>query len=158
MSTAGLSIPRLAAETKRIDPEGGLSPALVGFVVGSGISAREECSDRAAHLIAEALGAPVDSLFETDHVVTATESTSTERASVDMTRTATAPAPIEQMITVRELAQAIKKSRAWIYLQIRDRDTNGFPVEYAGNAPRFVFSEVRAWMRADAIRAGRLAA
>lgn len=155
MSTAGLSIPRLAAETKRIDPDGGLSSALIGFVVGNGLSAREECSDRAAHLIAEALGAPVDSLFETDHVVTTTESTSTQRASADMTRTAT---PIEPMLTVIELATAIKKSRSWIYLQIRDRDNNGFPVEYAGNAPRLLFSEVRAWMRADAIKAGRLAA
>lgn len=155
MSTAGLSIPRLAAETKRIDPDGGLSSSLVGFVVGNGMSAREECSDRAAHLIAEALGAPVDSLFETDHVVTTTESTSTQRASASMNRTATT---VEPMLTVLELAAAIKKSKAWIYGQIRDRNTNGFPVEYAGNAPRFVFSDVRAWMRADAIKAGRLAA
>ena len=52
MKAAGLDIPRLAAKTKDVDPTGeGLSRAMVGFIVGSGKTAREECSDRAAELL-----------------------------------------------------------------------------------------------------------
>jgi predicted DNA-binding transcriptional regulator AlpA len=154
MSAAGLSIPRLAAETKRIDPDGGLSAALVGFIAGAGSSAREECSDRAALLIAEALGAPVDSLFEADLIAAPSTSTSTERASEDVPTVTV----LEPMVTVAELAGLIRKSRSWVYERIRDREVNGFPVEYAGNSPRFDYGAVRAWMRAEAVKSGRLAA
>lgn len=67
MREAGLSIPKLAAKTREIDEEGkGLSPALIGFAVSTGSSAREEISDRAAQLMADALGTPVHDLFGSD--------------------------------------------------------------------------------------------
>jgi hypothetical protein len=67
MREAGLSIPAMAARTKRIDPEGrGLSQALIGFCVATGSSAREEFSDRAAQLMADAVGKPLGDLFADD--------------------------------------------------------------------------------------------
>lgn len=61
---AGLSIPKLAARTKEIDPEGkGISQALIGFAVSEGVSGREPVSDHAAHLMAAGLDAPLEELF-----------------------------------------------------------------------------------------------
>ena len=64
MTEAGLSIPLLAARTRQVDEDGkGLSPALIGFYVTTGSSAREAISARAAHLIARAVDRPVNDLF-----------------------------------------------------------------------------------------------
>ena len=64
---AGLSIPRLAARTKEIDPEGrGLSQALIGFYTSTGASGRESISNHAAELLAAGVNSPTEELF-TDH-------------------------------------------------------------------------------------------
>ncbi|MBZ3909386.1 hypothetical protein [Streptomyces acidiscabies] len=64
MERAGLSGPKLAAETRRVDPEGrGISAAAVGRVAGRGKTARNECRLRTAWLIADALGQPLQDLF-----------------------------------------------------------------------------------------------
>lgn len=64
MDAAGLSGPDLAQITRQIDPDGrGVSPALVGFLAGSGRSARDRCRLRSAWLIAEALEQPMQRLF-----------------------------------------------------------------------------------------------
>ncbi|MGW1015648.1 XRE family transcriptional regulator [Streptomyces niveus] len=61
---AGLSIPRLAARTKEIDPDDrGLSQALVGFYVSDGASGRESVSTRTAELMAAGLDSPIEELF-----------------------------------------------------------------------------------------------
>lgn len=54
----------IANATKQIDPTGkGISPAAVGKIAGRGKTASEGCRLRTAWLIAEALGAPLQSLF-----------------------------------------------------------------------------------------------
>lgn len=64
---AGLSIPKLAARTKEIDPEGrGLSQALIGFYASEGASGRESASDRTIRLMAAGLNTPTEELFS-DH-------------------------------------------------------------------------------------------
>lgn len=64
MAEAGLSIPLLAAKTRLLDEDGkGISPALVGFYVSTGNSARDVISTRSAHLIARAVDRPVSDLF-----------------------------------------------------------------------------------------------
>lgn len=64
MAASGLSIPKLAARTKEIDPEGkGLSQALIGFYVSTGSSAREHATERTMRLMAEALDSPTEELF-----------------------------------------------------------------------------------------------
>jgi hypothetical protein len=61
---AGLSIPRLAARTKEIDPEErGLSQALVGFYVSEGASGRESATARTVELMAAGLDSPIEELF-----------------------------------------------------------------------------------------------
>ncbi|GGJ87378.1 hypothetical protein GCM10011583_18630 [Streptomyces camponoticapitis] len=61
---AGLSIPRLAARTKEIDPEGrGLSQALIGFYASEGASGRESASTRTTELMAAGLDSPIEELF-----------------------------------------------------------------------------------------------
>ncbi|MFD3520492.1 XRE family transcriptional regulator [Streptomyces sp. NPDC058653] len=61
---AGLSIPRLAARTKEIDPDGrGLSQALIGFYASDGASGRESASTRTTELMAAGLDSPIEELF-----------------------------------------------------------------------------------------------
>lgn len=56
IAKAGLSIPKLAALTKEIDPDGrGLSASYIGFYTSTGRSAREKTSKRAAGLMTKAL-------------------------------------------------------------------------------------------------------
>ncbi|MGP4114613.1 XRE family transcriptional regulator [Streptomyces sp. 4N509B] len=58
IAKAGLSIPKLAALTKEIDPDGrGLSASYIGFYASTGRSAREKTSKRAADLMTKALKA-----------------------------------------------------------------------------------------------------
>ncbi|MEU1152662.1 hypothetical protein ABZ369_06535 [Streptomyces sp. NPDC005918] len=115
MTAAGLDIPRLAAKTKEVDPTGeGLSKALVGFIVGGGKSAREECSDRAAELIAAALHREVIDFFE-PVVFTLKESTSTKRS-----RSAEPATPLpQQLMDQHELAGFLRKSMSWIDKQVQ---------------------------------------
>lgn len=65
MRKAGLSGPDLAARTRQLDPAGrGVSPAVVGFLSGTGRSARERCRLTTAWLIAEGVGVPLQELFD----------------------------------------------------------------------------------------------
>ena len=148
MEAAGLSGPNLAAATKAVDPEGkGISPAMVGFITGGGKSAREECSERAADLIALVLGKPTSRFFETDDDVAADlESTSTPREQMQMRPN---EQQVEGLVDLATLSRLIGKSKSWIYEQ-RIAHPRGsehpFPIRYAGQSPRFRFSEVLAWM------------
>ncbi|MEU0087236.1 hypothetical protein [Streptomyces sp. NPDC006274] len=131
MKASGLSVPRLAAKTREVDPAGkGISAAYVGFIVGQGETAREECSDRAAQLIAAALSRGLDELFETV-VFTLRESTSTSRSQ---SRESQKPLP-EQLMKQPELAGFLRKSMSWIDKQIQVDPE--FPVLYAGRSRRF---------------------
>ncbi|MFE2045693.1 hypothetical protein ACFXAZ_33220 [Streptomyces sp. NPDC059477] len=148
MKAAGLSTQSLAARTKAIDPTGeGLSNALVGFTVGGGKTAREECSDRAAELIAGALGRQVTDFFEVP-VFTITESTSTRRTHAGEQRE---PLP-EQLMDQKGLAVFLGKSSSWIDQQItdwaREHDGEDWPgLLYAGRSRRFDPYAVLAQMR-----------
>lgn len=74
MRDAGLSGPDLAAATRRVDPEGkGVSPSLIGFLTGTGRSARERCRLRTAWLIAEGVGQPLQNLFSLTQESTSTK-------------------------------------------------------------------------------------
>ena len=138
MKAAGLDIPRLAAKTKDVDPTGeGLSRAMVGFIVGSGKTAREECSDRAAELIAAALNRELDALFAAT-VFTLTESTSTRRSKTEGQRKQELP---EQLMDQKELARFLRKSLSWIDKQIqdwaRDHEDDWPGLIYVGRSRRF---------------------
>lgn len=136
MQAAGLDIPRLAAKTREIDPEGkGISKSLVGFIVGSGKTAREECSDRAAELISAALGQEVTDFFE-PAVFTLRESTSTRKSWTGEGRK---PLPA-QLMDQRALAEFLRKSSSWIDKQIQDAAERGelWPgLIYVGRSRRF---------------------
>ncbi|MEV8600494.1 hypothetical protein AB0465_11510 [Streptomyces griseoviridis] len=115
MQAAGLDIGRLAARTKEVDPDGrGLSRSLVGFIVGQGKTARDECSDAAAGLIAKALDKPCEDLF-TGGTPIPEESTSARRSKTRSRRRAPLP---EQLLTQREMARFLRKSPSWIDKQI----------------------------------------
>jgi hypothetical protein len=136
MTAAEMSIPDLAAKTRTIDPDSkGLSRAYVGFIVGAGKTAREECSDRAAELIAASLGQEVDDLFE-EVVCTLPESTSTRRSS------SAKPLP-EQLLKQHELAEYLRKSPSWIDSQIQKHRRKHGPdslwpgLFYVGGSRRF---------------------
>jgi hypothetical protein len=59
-----MTISRVAARTKEIDPDGkGISQQLVGFYTSKGSSGRDTASDRTASLIARALDHPVEEFF-----------------------------------------------------------------------------------------------
>lgn len=74
MDRAGMSGPDLAAATRRVDPNGkGVSPAVIGFLAGSGKSARDRCRIGTAWLIATALDLPLQSLFSMPSTSTSTE-------------------------------------------------------------------------------------
>ncbi|MET8765522.1 hypothetical protein [Streptomyces sp. NPDC004658] len=137
MEAAGLDIGRLAAKTKEVDPAGvGLSRAMVGFVAGKGKTAREECSDHTANLIAEALGREVAELFETP-VLTFAESTSTRRSKSGERRKSDLP---ERLMDQRELSEFLRKSMSWIDSQIQEAAERGelWPgLIYVGKSRRF---------------------
>ncbi|MBQ1096290.1 hypothetical protein KBY55_09355 [Streptomyces sp. b94] len=137
MKAAGLDIPSLAAKTKDVDPTGeGLSRSLVGFIAGGGKTAREECSDRAAELIAAALNKEVDALFLTP-VFTLTESTSTRRSQTGDRRKPDLP---ERLMDQAELSRFLRKSRSWIDKQIQEARERGeiWPgLIYVGSSRRF---------------------
>ena len=137
MKAAELDIPRLAAKTKDVDPTGeGLSRAMVGFIVGSGKTAREECSDRAAELIATALDRELGTLFAST-VFTLRESTSTRRSQTGERRKQELP---EQLMDQKELARFLRKSLSWIDNQIQDAKERGeiWPgLIYVGSSRRF---------------------
>jgi predicted DNA-binding transcriptional regulator AlpA len=145
MKRAGLDIPTLAAKTKEFDPTGtGLSKSLVGFIAGRGRTAREECSDRAAQVIAATLGQEVGQLFE---VVTfmVTESTSTRGQRIVASRT---PLP-DQLMDQRALAEFLGKSSSWIDEQIKENPE--WPgLIYVGRSRRFNPYEVIDAMRESA--------
>ena len=78
MAASGLSIPKLAVATKRVDPGGrGVSKSAVGMLVSEGSSARDRCRLRTAWLIADALNQPIQALFSMTE-----ESTSTKERSI----------------------------------------------------------------------------
>ncbi|WHX19798.1 hypothetical protein QFW82_23505 [Streptomyces malaysiensis subsp. malaysiensis] len=136
MAAAGLDIPRLAAKT-------GLSKSLIGFVAGGGKTAREECSDRTALLIAQALDVPLTDLFETPSL-TAAKSTST---SISHSRGVRRSLP-DRLMDQPELARWLKKSASWIDKQIQETkdlpEDQRFPVHYIGRSRRFDPREVLA--------------
>jgi predicted DNA-binding transcriptional regulator AlpA len=142
MTAAGLSINGLAAATRRLDPNGkGVKPATIGFVVSKGKSAREGLGDEAAELIAAALHAPVESLFETDDAfLLASESTSTPGEQM--------PTPNDPWVTGKQLAAHLGKSEHWVYMQRRKyADTSTpLPCRLVGRTPRYQISAVEAWL------------
>ena len=155
MEAAELDIPRLAAKTKDADPEGkGLSRAAVGFIVGRGKSAREECSDRAAGLIAAALSKEVEDLFE-NPVVMLLESTSTRRSQTGLQRKK--PELPERLMDQAELSRFLRKSMSWIDKQIQDwareHDDDWPGLIYVGRSRRFDPHEVLASMQRQRISA-----
>ncbi|MGW3166940.1 hypothetical protein ACWC9Q_29600 [Streptomyces sp. NPDC001142] len=137
MRAAGLDIPRLAARTKDVDPEDkGLSASYVGFITGGGKSAREECSDRAADLIATALNRDIEDLFEATFPIPE-ESTSTRIPEIGRRRRPELP---EQLMDQRELSQFLRKSMSWIDKQIQEAQARGdqWPgLIYVGRSRRF---------------------
>jgi len=137
MKAAELDIPRLAARTKDVDPTGeGLSKAYVGFITGAGKTAREECSDRAAELIAAALGREVGDFFISP-VFTLSESTSTRRSQTSERRKPELP---ERLMDQRELSGFLRKSPSWIDKQIQEAAEQGemWPgLIYVGRSRRF---------------------
>lgn len=84
MKEADLSGPELAAATRLVDPEGiGVSPAVIGFLAGTGRSARERCKLRTAWLIAEGVKQPLQELFNMPTRSTSTEERSTPHGDED---------------------------------------------------------------------------
>ncbi|MFD8596999.1 hypothetical protein ACFV1L_18555 [Kitasatospora sp. NPDC059646] len=141
MQEAGLKIPSLTLATRRVDPTGaGLSQAMVGFIVGSGKTAREECSERAARLLADALGTPITDLFIPELSVVA-DSTSTPRGEMQTTPNA-GPEPL---MTERELLAYLRKSGSWLDVEIREGRIT--PI-YAGRSRRFDRQQVLAELQA----------
>ncbi|MEU6222293.1 hypothetical protein [Streptomyces sp. NPDC047042] len=136
MTAAELDIPRLAARTKEVDPAGqGLSRSMIGFIVGRGKSAREECSDHAAGLVAAALDKEVHDFFADEPVFLTTESTSTRRSKIPSQR----PLP-ERLMDQQELSGFLRKSMSWIDRQIQEATERGeiWPgLFYVGRSRRF---------------------
>lgn len=83
MARQGLSIPKLAARTVEVDPDGkGISYQLIGRLVTQGASARQTTSRRSAELIAAALSTPLSKLFsEHATAIVRTPRTSTVRGT-----------------------------------------------------------------------------
>ncbi|TQF04803.1 XRE family transcriptional regulator [Kitasatospora acidiphila] len=89
MKAGGWSIPKLAEATKTVDPLGrGVSRSAVGVLVTQGSSARKRCRIRTAWLIADALGQPLQDLFDMPGASTSTE----ERSIADDRQHAAGPA------------------------------------------------------------------
>lgn len=143
MKRTGFEIKTLAAATRFVDPEGrGLGKTAIGYMVGTGPSAREEHSDRAAFLVAETLGVPVSQLFDVPESSAATESASTSRMQSEMTD------PLEPLVDQKALNEVIGKSETWVWRQRRmfpPTHETPFPVHYVGRRPKYRVSEVLAW-------------
>lgn len=133
MKAAGTDIPRLAATT-------GLSKALVGFIAGRGKTARDDCSDRVAELIAAALNVPLHTLFEAGSS-TPSESTSARSLRTGEPRKKPLPA---QLMDQRSLAGFLRKSGSWIDKQIQEDED--WPVHYVGRSRRFDPHEVLTYL------------
>ncbi|MET7679360.1 hypothetical protein [Streptomyces sp. NPDC005423] len=140
MRASGLDIPRLAARTREIDTEGaGLSKAYVGFITGAGKTAREDCSDRAAELIALALGREVADLFEPTSFPL---QDSTFTCKPRIRKAGLKPLP-GQLMDQRELAAFLRKSMSWIDQQIQQWALEHDPADpwpglhYVGRSRRF---------------------
>jgi hypothetical protein len=142
MAEAGLDIPHLVEATRRVDADGvGISRAYIGFLVGTGKSAREECSDRAAELLALALDKPVDRLFAIGTPLSVVaESTSTPR--VQIMTSDSPPALPPQLMTSKQLCAFLQKSASWLEKELKDCN---FPVHWAGRSRRFIPTEVLAY-------------
>ncbi|MEV0501954.1 hypothetical protein AB0I84_30765 [Streptomyces spectabilis] len=138
MKAAGLDIPGLAAKTKDADPAGeGLSRAMVGFIAGRGKTAREECSTRAAGLIAAALGREVADLFREEVIPMPSGSTYARRTQISKRQVQVLP---ERLMDQRELSVFLRKSLSWIDKQIQDAAAQGeaWPgLIYVGRSRRF---------------------
>lgn len=160
MAAAGLKINDLVAATKTVDPTGrGVGRASIGFLVATGASGRDRLSDRAAELVAAALSAPVEHLFTPDDVAMPAEYASTSQMStgstVDIAPQAAARrrrgSTAEPMLTLEEEGELIGRGKTWFY-RMRQHfpatHATPFPIHYAGKSPRFVHSEVLAWMDA----------
>lgn len=66
MKAASLSIMDIVERTKAADPTGyGVRKSTIGHLVTTGRSARPGCDDRAARMIAAAIGKPLGELFAT---------------------------------------------------------------------------------------------
>lgn len=157
MAAAGLKIDALAAATKAVDPAGrGVGRATIGFVVATGTSGRERMSDRAAQLLASALSAPLERLFAPDDITMPAEYASTSRTgTAETVETTAARTPrrarsaAEPLLTLAEEAELISRSKSWFYEMRRlypRTHATPFPIHYAGKSPRFIHSEVLAWM------------
>lgn len=134
MQAAGLSIPGLAQATRAKDPAGdGISRAMLGFLVSTGKSARQECSDRAARLIADTLGREVGDLFQ-DVAPMVAISTSTATSREEMQTTTSTTSEPEPLLTSRQLRKWLQKSESWLDGMIRDGIIQ--PI-YAGRNRRF---------------------
>jgi hypothetical protein len=73
MTAAGVSGPELAEATKAVDPTGkGVSAAAIGFLTGTGKSARSRCRLTTAWWICEALDEPLHRHFSMPTPSTAT--------------------------------------------------------------------------------------
>lgn len=84
MEAAGMSGPDLAQATRNVDPDGkGISPALIGFLTGTGRSARDRCRLNSAWLIAQALRKPLQDLFSMPRVSTSTDERSIPHGDED---------------------------------------------------------------------------
>ncbi|MCM2394332.1 hypothetical protein, partial [Streptomyces albipurpureus] len=138
MKASGMTIPDLAAKTAEVDPaREGLSTSYVGFIAGAGKTSREECSDRAAQLIAAALDKEVSDLFESV-VYVLSESTSARRSKTEETQKSAALP--EFLMTQKELAKYLRKSNSWIDKQIQEAKLRGedWPgLIYVGESRRF---------------------
>ncbi|MDH6111947.1 hypothetical protein P3T36_006870 [Kitasatospora sp. MAP12-15] len=142
MKEAGLKIPSLTEATRRADPTGaGISQAMVGFVVGQGKTAREECSEHVAKLISTALGKPLTDLFIVELSVVV-NSTSTPR---DEMQTTTPDAGPEPLMTPKELLRYLRKSENWLDIEINEGRIE--PI-YVGRDRRFDRQQVLAELKA----------
>jgi hypothetical protein len=73
MKAKGISGPELAEATKAVDPTGkGVSASVIGFLAGTGRSARKRCRLATAWWIAEGLDVPLQRLFAMPSPSTAT--------------------------------------------------------------------------------------
>ena len=148
---AGLTIPQLAEATRTADPEGtGVSQAYVGFLLGSGKSARNHCGGWAAELIATALETNLRELFTDDLPSTRTPTTTT--TTVEMEKAMESSKTPEPLLTQKQLQDWLGKSRWWVDQMIAHQ---GLPVEWIRStgrrrSRRFKESRVQAWLDADA--------
>ncbi len=140
IQAAGLTIPRLAEATRKADPDGvGISRATVGFLVSTGKSAREECSDRSAELISSALNMPLTDLFWGELSVVVD--------SIPRDEMQTTTPGLEPLMTAKELLLYLRKSENWLDLEIRSGRIK--PI-YVGRSRRFDRSRVLAELEAAA--------